>query len=65
MNRAVFIIRKVSALHSKFGLRAKCEMVIESRGIFINEIYRKFAKVPKVQMKAADLIALSRKLRQS
>jgi len=65
MNRAVFIIRKVSALHSKLGLRAKCEMVIESWGIFINEIYRKFAKVSKVQMKAADLITLSRKLSQS
>ena len=37
MNRAVFIIRKVSDLHSKFGLRAKFEMVIESRGIFIND----------------------------
>jgi hypothetical protein len=65
MTRVLTIIRKVSALHSKSGLRAKCEMVIESRGIFINEIYRKFAEVPKVQMEAADLIALSRKLRQS
>jgi hypothetical protein len=65
MNRVLTIIRKVSALHSKFGLRAKCEMVIESRGIFISQIYPKGAEVPKVQMKAADLIALSRKLRQS
>ena len=65
MTGVLTIIRKVSALHSKFGLRAKCEMVIESRGIFINEIYRKFAEVPKVQMKAAYPSALSRKLRQS
>ena len=65
MTRVLTIIRKVSALHSKLGLRDKCEMVIESRGIFINETYRKFAEVPKAQMKAANPVALSRKFRRS
>ena len=65
MTGVLTVIRKVSALHSKFGLRAKCEMVIESRGIFISQIYPKGAEVPKAQMKAANPVALSRKFRQS